>query len=91
MLIATILDVFMIFLPFISAAILGLAIYYFIRSRRSLKNIILSQRKLSMIPDYDLEELEFANRKSENSILQKNTARAVQKNIPELIAAESSS
>lgn len=91
MLIATILDVFMIFLPFISAAILGLAIYYFIRSRRSLKNIILSQRKLSMIPDYDLEELEFANRKSENSILQKNTARPVQKNIPELVTAESSS
>jgi len=90
MLIATIVEVLMIFAPFISAAILGVVIYYFIRSRRSLNNILNSHKKLATIMDYDPKETEFSKRKTGNSTLQNIPARAIQENIPELNNSESS-
>ncbi len=63
MLIATIFDVLMIFAPFIAAALLGVVIYYFLRSRRSLKSILLAQKNLAVIMDYDPQETEFSRRK----------------------------
>ncbi|MDQ3683930.1 MAG: hypothetical protein M3352_12790 [Bacteroidota bacterium] len=83
MLIATILDVLMIFIPFIAAAILGVAIYYFFRSLRSLKNILLSQKELAVIMDYDPEETEFSKRKTGNLALQNIPERNIQKNVTE--------
>lgn len=49
----------MIFVPFITAALLGVVIYYFLRSRKSLKNLLLSQKNLSMTFGYDPKETEF--------------------------------
>ncbi len=91
MLIATILDVLMIFTPFIAAAILGVAIYYFFRSLRSLKNILLSQKELAVIMDYDPEETEFSKCKTGNLALQNIPARNIQKNVTEFNNPEPSS
>jgi chromosome segregation ATPase len=89
MLIATILDVLMIFAPFIAAALLGVAIYYFLRSRRSMNNILNSQKKLAVIMDYDPKETEFSKRTG-NVTLRSIPARDIQKNVTEFNNPESS-
>ena len=90
MLIVTILDVIMIFVPFFAATLLGMAIYYFLRSRRSMNNILISQKKLAVIMDYDPGETEFSKRNAENLALQNMAARSNKKNVTEFNNHESS-
>ena len=90
MLIVTILDVIMIFVPFLAATLLGMAIYYFLRSRRSMNNILISQKKLAVIMDYDPGETEFSKRNAEKLALQNMAARSNKKNVTEFNNHESS-
>ncbi len=90
MLIATIFDVLMIFAPFIAAALLGVVIYYFLRSRRSLKSILLSHKNLAVIMDYDPGETEFSKRKAKTIALKSVPATNNQKNVIEFNNVQSS-
>jgi chromosome segregation ATPase len=90
MLIATIFDVLMIFAPFIAAALLGVVIYYFLRSRRSLKSILLSHKNLAVIMDYDPGETEFSKRKAKTVALKSVPATNNQKNVIEFNNVQSS-
>ncbi len=90
MLIVTILNVIMIFVPFLAAALLGMAIYYFLRSRRSMNNLLSSQKKLSVIMDYDPMETEFSKRAAGGIALKSIPARNIERNVSEFSISQSS-
>jgi chromosome segregation ATPase len=79
----------MIFVPFITAALLGVVIYYFLRSRKSLKKILLSQKNLSVIMDYNPKETEFSKRTLRTVGLKAVPATKIQNNVVEFNNAES--